>query len=92
MPIPGTRPQHEVVAKVRVGEKVMRGGKELPSSTDHFVCDDDEFVSVVGNNAKEILVYLPDEEDSFTSGLEWWQGQMLACYSKGERHRNADGT
>jgi Recombination directionality factor-like len=85
MPIPGLRPQWEVVAKVRVGEKVMRGGRELPSSTDHFVCDDDGFNDVVGGNAKQIPIFLPDPNESFTSGLEWWQGQMLACYSKGDK-------
>lgn len=92
MPIPGLRPQREVVAKVRVGEKVMRGGRELPSSTDHFVCDDDAFGAVVGGNAKQILIYLPDESESFTSGLEWWQGKLLACYSKGDKHTSADGS
>ena len=92
MPIPGLRPQWEVVAKVRVGEKVMRGGRELPSSTDHFVCDDAAFVSTVGNSAKEIFITLPDRDESFTSGLEWWQGQMLACYSKGDKHVASDGT
>jgi Recombination directionality factor-like len=85
MPIPGLRPQWEVVAKVRVGEKVMRGGRELPSSTDHFVCDDAEFGAVIGGNARQIPIFLPDENESFTSGLEWWQGQMLACYSKGDK-------
>jgi Recombination directionality factor-like len=90
MPIPGLRPQWEVVAKVRVGEKVKRGGRELPSSTDHFVCDDADFGAVIGDNARQIPIRLPDASESFTSGLEWWQGKLLACYSKGDKHPGGD--
>jgi hypothetical protein len=92
MPIPGLRPQWEVVAKVRVGEKVMRGGRELPSSTDHFLCDDADFEAIVGRSARQIRIFLPDPNESFTSGLEWWQGKLLACYSKGDKRTAADGS
>lgn len=88
MAIPGLRPSFEVRAKVRVGEKGRTaGGKEYPKSTDHFVCDDPDFVRVAGAKPKELTVSLPFEaaEDNFSTGLEQWQGAMLVCYAKGDQ-------
>lgn len=81
MAIPGSAPTKiEIRTKVRVGEKfTTSGGKELPRSTDHFVCDDPE----VADGSKELRVVFvhAEPEDVFRTGLEWWQGKVLACYS-----------
>lgn len=87
MAIPGSKPEYEVRAKVRIGKKTTsRGGKEIPTSVDHFICDEPEFLRVVGEGKKELRIFLPFQhgEDAFRSGLEWWQGQMLVCYAKGD--------
>jgi hypothetical protein len=79
--IPGsTTTKIEIRAKVRVGEKfTARSGKELPRSTDHFICDDPE----VPDGCSDLVIELPHAEpdDAFRTGLEWWQGKVLACYS-----------
>lgn len=87
MAIPGTKPDYEVRAKVRIGKKAQsRSGREIPTSVDYFICDDPDFARVVGEGQKELRIFLPfaSGEDAFRTGLEWWQGQMLACYAKGE--------
>lgn len=88
MAIPGLRPTFEIKAKVRIGEKkkTRDGKKEFPSSVDYFICDDPEFQRVVGGESKQLRIYLPFQHaaDNFSTGLEWWQGKLLACYSKGE--------
>jgi len=87
MPIPGLKPQHDVRAKVRIGEKVTKqtskGERTFPTSVDYFICDDSEFP--VGK-PKELRVLLPFSfpGDNFSTGLEQWAGKMLVCYSKGE--------
>jgi len=65
----------ETRAKVRIGEK---NGK-FASSVDHFLCDDAEVL----NGTKELRVVFVHAEpgDVFRTGLEWWKGEMLACYS-----------
>lgn len=87
MAIPGSKPQFEIRAKVRIGEKKQKGGKEFPSSTDYFLSDDPFFQGVVGQEKPNALrIQFPHETagDNFSSGLELWQGQMLLCYTKGE--------
>lgn len=88
MAIPGLKPSYDVRAKVRVGKKSERG---LPTSVDYFICDDPDFVRVVGEGKKELRIFLPyqDPADCFRTGLEQWQGQMLVCYAKGDEQ---DGT
>lgn len=88
MAIPGLRPEYPLKAKVRVGEKVYseKAGRDLPTSTDHFLCDDPDFQRVVGEKPKSLQIYLPHRlpEDNFPTGLERWDGAMLTCYSKGQ--------
>lgn len=87
MAIPGMKPSFEVRAKVRIGEKRQaRSGSEYPASVDHFICDDEEFKRVVGEGKKELRIFFPFQHgaDTFSTGLEWWQGSMLACYAKGD--------
>lgn len=90
MAIPGLRPTLEVRAKVRIGEKKKTaGGKEYPAAADHFICDDPDFLGTVGVGAKTLRVFLPfaDNTQNFSTGLEWWRGKQLTCYSKGETIR-----
>ena len=77
MAIPGsTTTKIEIRAKVRVGEKSDKG---YPRSTDHFVSEDPE----VPENCSDLVIEFPhaEPEDAFRTGLEWWQGKVLACYS-----------
>ncbi len=86
MPIPGLKANYEVRAKVRIGlKKKTAGGKEFPSSVDYFICDDPEFAAL-GDKPREVLIRLPfaTAADNFTTGLEFWRGKQLTCYSKGE--------
>ncbi len=86
MPIPGLKANYEVRAKVRIGMKgKTAGGKEFPKSVDYFICDDPEFLAL-GDKPREVLVRLPfaSAADNFTTGLEFWRGKQLTCYSKGE--------
>jgi hypothetical protein len=83
MGIPGAIPRYEARAKVRCGIKV--GGQ--PRSVDYFVCDGDtEFNHLYPGQPKVLRVWLPyaDPEECFSTGLEWWRGKQLACYTKGE--------
>lgn len=77
MAIPGLRPTFQVRAKVRVGKKNERG---LPTSTDYFVCDE------VPQKTSELRIFFPHQsvDDNFSTGMEWWRGKQLTCYSKGE--------
>lgn len=87
MAIPGLKANFEVRAKVRIGlkKKTADGKKEFPSSVDYFICDDPEFAAL-GDQPREVLVRLPfaAASDNFTTGLEFWRGKQLTCYSKGE--------
>lgn len=86
MAIPGTTPDLPVVAKVRIGEKKKSsGGKEYPSSVDHFLCDDAAFNSAF-SRPKTLRITFPFArgDQNFTTGLEYWRGKQLTCYSKGE--------
>lgn len=77
MAIPGSASTKiEIRAKVRVGEKNERN---LPRSTDHFVCDDPEVEA--GAKTLRVVFVHAEAEDVFRTGLEWWQGKVLACYS-----------
>jgi hypothetical protein len=90
MAIPGLRPKFEVRAKVRIGEKrKSANGKEYPASLDHFVCDDPEFARLCGDKPKSITILLPfaEPDANFSTGLEWWRGKQLTCYSKGDTIR-----
>ena len=81
MAIPGLKPTFAVRSKVRVGEKrKTASGKEIPASTDYFIGEGIE------GQPKELLIYFPFQqaEDNFSTGLEWWRGKQLTCYSKGE--------
>lgn len=87
MAIPGLRPQLPVRAKVRIGVKrVSAKGTPYPASVDYFVCPDAAFVELVGERAQTLRIVFPfaDAEDNFNSGLEWWRGRQLACYTKGD--------
>jgi len=86
MAIPGMQPKLDARAKVRIGEKNERN---LPTSVDHFICDDEEFVRLCGDKPKAIRIEFPYSEaaDNWGSGLEWWTkvkggGSKLACYTK----------
>lgn len=80
MPIPGLKPKYEVRAKVRIGEKSERG---FPTSVDYFVTDDEEFARLFGDKPKAIRIRfaLDTVEDVFPTGMEYWMGKLLACYS-----------
>lgn len=84
MAIPGMKPQYDVRAKVRIGEKKTSArGSEYPSATDHFICSDSELEQLFGAKPKTIRVRFPHDE-AWTTGMEWWSGKMLTCYSKGD--------
>jgi hypothetical protein len=81
------KPNYDVRAKVRIGEKkVSAKGKEYPSATDYFLCDDEEFQRLYPGKPKELRILLPfaAPADAFSTGLEAWKGKVLSCYSKGE--------
>lgn len=87
MAIPGLKPKYEVRGKVRIGEKGRTAsGKEFPKSTDHFVSDDAEFGVLHPGKPRSILVRFPYDtaDECFTTGLEWWRGKQLTCYTKGD--------
>lgn len=81
MAIPGMKPtQIDVRAKVRIGEKTEKFARSL----DYFVTDDPEWLARhAGEGTSEfpIVFVHADPEDAFRTGLEWWKGAMLACYS-----------
>ena len=80
MALPGGGPRHPVRAKVRCG--IKRG--KLPASVDWFLSDDRELSLLFGDKPGRLRVWLPyaEPEANFSSGLEWWRGKQLACYSK----------
>lgn len=87
MAIPGLKPNYDVRAKVRIGEKKEKaGGKSYPSAVDYFICDDPEFQLLAGDKPKELRVIFPFEtpDEVFPTGMEMWRGKQLSCYSKGE--------
>ena len=91
MAIPGLKPTYEVRAKIRLGKKVEKqrdngSTVSFPTSVDHFLCEDEEFNRLYPDRPKSIQIVLPflKPEDNFGTGLEWWEGNLLACYSKGE--------
>lgn len=85
MAIPGrTLDKLETRAKVRVGiKKTAESGKQFPASVDYFVCDDPEFAQLAGARPKTLDVVLPfaAADECFSTGLEWWSGKLLACYT-----------
>lgn len=86
-------PRFEVRAKVRVGEKDAR---DLPRSTDYFVCRDEEFQSLYGMQASSIRVLLayPTAELCFVQTLENWNRSVLFCRSNDGKvayRRTSDG-
>jgi len=89
-------PKFDVRAKVKVGKTVDRGGRQLPTSTDTFLCDDDEFYDLYGEDSSEIRVLLayPTPELSFVQTLETWRGKVLFCRSSDGRtayRKTSDG-
>jgi hypothetical protein len=86
--VPGLKPAFDIHAKVKIGEKRLsqRSGKEYPAAVDYFVCDADEFHDIVGDKPSTILIRLVHDaiDDGFSTGLEWWKGKVLACYTKGQ--------
>lgn len=87
MPIPGLKARYETRAKVRIGEKRQsQRGTAYPAAVDYFVCDDAGFAAKCGDKPKTIRVRFPYDSvsDNFSTGMEWWMGALLACYSKGE--------
>lgn len=84
MAIPGLKANYEVRAKVRIGEKSKTaGGKEFPKSVDYFICDDPE---VPEGKPRELRIRFPfaTADENWSTGLEFWRGKQLTCYSKGE--------
>lgn len=82
MAIPGARTaQIEIRAKVRAGEK--KEGDRFPRSLDHFLSEDPEFRKLYPEKANDLrIVFVHAEPDeAFRTGLEWWRGSVLACYS-----------
>ena len=75
------RPRFEVRAKVRVGKKNERG---LPTSTDYFSCDDEEFRELYPGQPRQLEVLMPyvAAADCFEQTLEAWKGSVLGCHSK----------
>jgi Recombination directionality factor-like len=94
--MPLVEPRFEVRAKVRVGERQMRGGKELPTSLDYFVSDDPEFNEVIGPEPRELRIALPYETagQCFVETLENWNRSVLFCRSNDGKvaiRRTSDG-
>lgn len=90
MAIPGSKPKFDIHAKVRIGVKktiqTRRGEREIPASVDYFVSDSPDFAELAGEQPKTLLIRLVHDtlEDAFSTGLEWWKGKVLACYTKGQ--------
>jgi len=86
MPIPGLKASYEVRAKVRVGEKREGQRGSFPVAVDYFVSDDAEFVELCGDKPKAIRITFAhaDIDDVFPTGMEWWMGKLMACYSEGD--------
>lgn len=81
MAIPGSASTKiEIRAKVRVGVP----GDKFPRSVDYFVTEDPEFTKRYPNRVSEVPVVFvhAEPEDVFRTGLEWWRGSVLACYSE----------
>lgn len=82
MAIPGRElDKVDVRAKVRNGRKNAKG---FPESVDWFLSDDSEFGKLFPGQPKTIRI-LPaysTAEQTFATGLEWWKGELLACYTK----------
>lgn len=86
MAIPGrSLDKVDTRAKVRVGIKAPRkpGGPALPQSVNYFVCDDPEVAQLAGDKPKVLSIVLPfaTADECFSTGLEWWKGKLLACYT-----------
>lgn len=87
MPIPGLKASYEVRAKVRIGEKrATGGGTERPAAVDYFLSDDAELLALFGDKPKSIRIRFAhaDVDDVFPTGMEWWMGRLMACYSEGD--------
>lgn len=82
MAIPGSKPKYEVHAKVKIGIK----GERFPKSVDYFLSPAPEFAEVAGERPSTIRIRLIHDsvDEAFSTGLEWWKGKLLACYTKGE--------
>lgn len=78
MAIPGLKPEFPVRDKVRIG---LKNAKGFPQSVDYFICE-----GVLEGQPKQLRIFFPFQhaEDNFSTGLEWWRGKQLTCYSKGE--------
>lgn len=86
MAIPGYVPVLATRNKIRVGvKKRAASGKEFPSAVDWFVSDDPEFRALYADKPKELVVWFPYENatECFDTGLEWWAGSSLVCYTRG---------
>lgn len=91
MPIPDSKPEFDIHAKVRIGEKrTSQKGTEYPAATDYFLSDSPDFAELAGDKPKALRIRFVHNtiEDAFSTGLEWWtkskqaKKSTLACYTK----------
>lgn len=90
MAIPGSKPQLDIHAKVRIGEtRKSQGGKTYPAALDYFVSESPDFAELTGAKPKKLAIRFVHDtiEDAFSTGLEWWikdknKNPLLACYTK----------
>lgn len=97
MAIPGSKPNYEVHAKVRIGEKRQsQKGTFYPAAVEFFRSDSPDFAELAGAKPRTLRIrFIHDgHDDAFSTGLEWWakdknKNSLLACYTKGQT--NAEG-
>ena len=85
MGVPGMKADLPVRAKVRVGIKGRSAsGKEFPKAVDYFVSDDPEFHAKLLAEPRVLRIRFPHEapDDNFSTGMEYWRKNQLACYTK----------
>lgn len=84
MAIPGMKPTFEVRGKLRCG---IKNERNLPQSVDYFVSGDTAFAEHVGQQPRRVEICFPHAvaADNFRTGLEQWEGKLLACYNDGEK-------
>lgn len=85
MAIPGRNFESvvEVRGKVRHGIKAANAkGVEYPKAVEYWVSQDAEVEALGQVDTLRITFPYATAEECFSSGLEWWKGSMLACYTK----------
>lgn len=78
-------PDFPLRGKVRIGEKrTSQRGSQYPAAVDYFRSDDPEFAALVGDKPQMLRIRFVHAtvEDNFSTGMEYWRKNQLACYTK----------